>query len=152
MINKDEIECYACIVTEPGTSKAKSEYISLTASAAAKSIFQCASGPYYRNYYKSGYFYWSPIRIRQCDGLVCRHPEKCIANCTCKTTDGSLYSNIAYRYCFFHGIKLRFTEHLSCKCAKCTSDSDCTWAKKCNQKTWTCQCPAIGIHPHGDRD
>ena len=138
-----------CHLTK-GDSKAISEYNSFTTSAARPSTLQCASGPYYKYYYKPSYLYWPPIRFRQCDGLVCGQSGKCTPSRTHVIYRWAIVFRCTYHYCYFIGIQyLQFTEHLSCKCPECITDVDCTPPKTCDRHSLTCQCPAFGSCPHG---
>ncbi|XP_065887795.1 uncharacterized protein [Dysidea avara] len=105
----------------------------------------CTSGPFRRDYYQSGYFYYPPVKVWLCDDLYCKRPGKCVPTRIRHFYRWVVVYKCSSRYCYFYGIRyLKFTHHLSCKCAECTSDAHCRWPKKCNRYTWTCECPATG--------
>jgi len=126
-----------------GNSRALSEYRKLPDKPPKH--YSCSRGPYQRDYYLSGYFYWPPVKVWLCDDLYCKYPGKCIPTKTRYFYRWVVVYKCTKYQCYFTGIRyLKFTYHVSCKCIECTRDSHCRKPKKCNKYTWTCECPYTG--------
>jgi len=137
-----------------GNSRANSEYKSNinggVLGPAGPSAF-CSNGPIRTLYSRPGHFYWPPIRIKQCDGLLCRYPGKCVASSRCVLLWWASVFRRTNCRCYLVGIcYLWLLENTSCQCRECSRDLDCTSPKKFNRSSWTChvlmldmmECPA----------